>query len=119
MQNPISQTSDTAAQVAYATRYGQMIRAKAEDFLASPLSEKYRGRVRLILTSPPFPLNRKKKYGNEQGEEYVRWLSSFAKALKGLLVPDGSVVIEMGNAWESGHPVMSTLALRISDCIPR
>jgi site-specific DNA-methyltransferase (cytosine-N4-specific) len=89
-----------------------MIVAKAEDFLASPLSTEYRGKVRLILTSPPFPLNRKKKYGNKQGEEYIRWLSSFGRALRDLLLPDGSVVIEMGNAWEPGHPVMSTLALR-------
>jgi hypothetical protein len=27
------------------------------------------------------------------------------------LSPDGSIVIEMGNAWEPGKPVMSTLAL--------
>jgi len=29
-----------------------------------------------------------------------------------MLAPDGSIVIEMGNSWEPGKPVMSTLALR-------
>ena len=29
-----------------------------------------------------------------------------------MLAPDGSFVIELGNAWEPGEPVMSTLALR-------
>lgn len=29
-----------------------------------------------------------------------------------MLAPDGSFVVELGNAWELGEPVMSTLALR-------
>ena len=101
-----------AVRVSYATHRGEMVSGKAEDFLASPLASKHTGKVQLILTSPPFPLNRKKKYGNEQGEEYVRWLSSFGMLFRQMLTPDGSIVIEMGNAWEPGRPVMSTLALR-------
>ncbi|HMH53814.1 MAG TPA: site-specific DNA-methyltransferase [Candidatus Acidoferrum sp.] len=88
-----------------------MYLGEAEDILASSPFEKLRGKVRLIFTSPPFPLNRKKRYGNEQGEAYVKWLSRFAPLLREFLAPDGSIVIEMGNAWEPGHPVMSTLAL--------
>src|SRR5207248_3906619 len=64
--------------------------------------------LQLIFTSPPFPLNRKKKYGNLKGEEYVRWLASFAPRFRKLLKPNGSIVIEVGNAWEPGLPVMST-----------
>lgn len=88
-----------------------MYRGYAEDVLRSGVSARYRGKVNLIFTSPPFPLNRKKKYGNHQGEEYTRWLAAFAKGFNDLLAPKGSIVIEMGNAWESGEPVMSTLAL--------
>lgn len=84
----------------------------AEQFLESPFAKKYSGKVALIFTSPPFPLNRKKKYGNRQGAEYVVWLASLAKRFKALLAPNGSIVMEMGNAWEPGQPVMSTLALR-------
>jgi len=67
--------------------------------------------VQMIFTSPPFPLNRKKKYGNLQGNEYVEWLASFADVFRSFLCRNGSVVIELGNAWEPGKPVMSTLAL--------
>ena len=65
-----------------------------------------------MFTSPPFPLNRKKRYGNEVGEEYVTWLARTAEPLRDLLTDDGSIVLELGNAWEPGKPVMSTLALR-------
>src|SRR5439155_17196004 len=41
-----------------------------------------------------------------------RWLASFAPRFRKLLKPKGSIVIEVGNAWEPGLPVMSTLALR-------
>lgn len=98
--------------VAYRTDRGIAVEAKVEDFLASKLAKRYRGLVQLIFTSPPFPLNRKKKYGNEIGEEYVEWLATFAPKFIEMLKPNGSIVIEMGNAWEQGEPVMSTLALK-------
>jgi DNA modification methylase len=64
---------------AYKTSLGRSILAQAEDVLQSPkYQESLRGKVDLIFTSPPFPLNRKKKYGNEQGEAYVKWLADFA-----------------------------------------
>ncbi|HWQ00336.1 MAG TPA: site-specific DNA-methyltransferase [Vicinamibacterales bacterium] len=88
-----------------------MYRGFAEDVLRSRVARKYRGKVQLILTSPPFPLNRKKKYGNRQGREYVEWLAAFAPLFREFLAPLGSIVIEMGNAWEPGQPVMSTLSL--------
>jgi len=97
---------------AYSTSYGEMLVGTAESFFRSPLAKKYRGRVQLIFTSPPFPLNRKKRYGNLQGEEYVHWLASFSPLFRELLKPNGSIVMELGNAWEPGRPVMSTLALR-------
>lgn len=97
--------------VAYKTARGIMYRGLAEDVFRSALAKKYRRKVQLILTSPPFPLNRKKKYGNLQGDEYVEWLATFAPLFAEYLTDDGSIVIEMGNAWKAGEPVMSTLAL--------
>ena len=70
------------------------------------------GKVQLILTSPPFPLNHKKSYGNLTGEEYLKWFQSLAPALAKLLTPDGSIVIEIGNGWEPGRPVQSLLPLK-------
>jgi hypothetical protein len=96
----------------FRTKLGETYCARAELALASRSMKKYKGKVQLILTSPPFPLNRKKKYGNLQGEEYISWLSSFGSIFREFLCPDGSIVIEVGNGWEPGHPTMSTVAIR-------
>jgi hypothetical protein len=96
----------------YRTAQGCMYVATVEQLLASEVGRRLRGNVQLILTSPPFPLNWKKRYGNKVGDAYRGWLSGMAKPLVSLLKPDGSIVIEMGNAWEPGLPVMSTLGLR-------
>jgi site-specific DNA-methyltransferase (cytosine-N4-specific) len=88
-----------------------MFHGRIEDALASRQFGKLRGKVNLIVTSPPFPLVRKKRYGNENGEAYLSWLEALATPLSELLTDDGSIVIEIGNAWEPGVPVMSTLPL--------
>jgi len=99
-------------QVAYKTQLGKMYIGDAKQILQSRLLNKSKGKVQLIFTSPPFPLNRKKKYGNKQGEEFIEWLSGFAPIFRDFLTDNGSIVIEMGNSWETGKPVMSTLGLR-------
>lgn len=73
--------------------------------------ERFKGQIQLILTSPPFPLNNKKSYGNREGEEYKYWFSKLSPIFAELLAPDGSIVIEMGNAWVPGRPVQSLLHL--------
>lgn len=95
----------------YKTSYGRMYNGRIEDALSSEPIQRLKGQVNLILTSPPFPLVRKKRYGNETGEAYLSWLESLAQPLTDLLAPDGSIVIEIGNAWEPGSPIMSTLPL--------
>jgi site-specific DNA-methyltransferase (cytosine-N4-specific) len=98
--------------VAYRTNIGRMYQGKSEDVLSSDFMESFKGKVNLIFTSPPFPLNRKKKYGNEKGDKYIEWLVSFGDLFKEMLTEDGSIVIEMGNSWQPGAPVMSTLAIK-------
>jgi DNA modification methylase len=89
-----------------------MLHGKSDQALNDGWLSRFDGKVNLIFTSPPFPLNRKKRYGNETGESYISWLSAFGPLFKKMLTPDGSIVIEMGNSWEPGLPVMSTLAVR-------
>lgn len=84
----------------------------SEELLSSRIFRKYSGKINLILTSPPFPLNAKKSYGNLQGEEYVEWIKRLAPLLEELLAPDGSLVIEIGNCWEPGRPIQSLLPLK-------
>ena len=58
----------------YRTPNGIMIQGNAEDLLKDKSMTQYKGKVQLIFTSPPFPLNRKKKYGNRLGNDYIEWL---------------------------------------------
>ncbi|HTZ87299.1 MAG TPA: site-specific DNA-methyltransferase, partial [Solirubrobacteraceae bacterium] len=102
---------DGRPHIAYSTDQGVMYKSTIETFLDAPEGQLLRGQVQLVFTSPPFPLNRKKKYGNLNGQEYVEWLGGLGAALGDLLTEDGSLVVELGNAWEPGEPVMSTLAL--------
>lgn len=95
----------------YRTSRGSMVHGRIEDALTSPLLQSLQSKVNLLITSPPFPLVRKKKYGNETGERYLHWLRDLAPRLASLISPDGSIVIEIGNAWEQGEPSMSTLPL--------
>jgi len=62
-------------------------------------------KVKLIMTSPPFALVRKKAYGNEDAEEYVDWFMQFVPYFKQILEPNGSLVIDIGGAWIKGLPV--------------
>lgn len=88
-----------------------MISGNSETVLKGALGKSLQGKVQLVFTSPPFPLNRKKRYGNLDGKEFKSWLKSYAAILTPLLTANGSIVMEMGNAWQPGLPVMSTLAL--------
>lgn len=106
------QHRDVESAVAFQTVFGRCYESTIEDFLDSPQGEELRGRVQLVLTSPPFPLNNKKSYGNLSGQAYVDWITSLALPLSRLLADDGSIVLEIGNAWEPGRPVQSVLHLK-------
>jgi len=98
--------------LAYKTIYGRCYLSSIEDFIDSSIYSSLKGKVSLILTSPPFPLNRKKKYGNLNGNDYLNWLSGITNKLRVLLKRNGSFVLELGNSWQPGKPVMSTLSLK-------
>jgi len=63
--------------------------------------------VDLILTSPPFGLVRKKSYGNVDAHEYLDWFRPFGEAFFRALKPSGSLVIDIGGAWNPGKPTRS------------
>jgi hypothetical protein len=91
---------------------GKYVVGDVEAALSSTLLQNLKGRVNLILTSPPFPLNHKKSYGNLSGDEYLSWIERLAPKLSSLLTPDGSIVVEIGNSWEPRRPVQSLLHLK-------
>lgn len=96
----------------HGTNLGDYLVGDSLKILSEDLKDDLKGKVQLILTSPPFPLNNKKSYGNLQGAEYLEWVSSMAPIWSELLTDDGSIVIELGNAWEPGRPIQSLLPLR-------
>ena len=93
----------------YQTDFGKYYVGKCEDALGKL---KIKKKIQLILTSPPFPLNNKKKYGNLSGDDYLSWLGGLAELFSSVLAPNGSIVIELGNAWEKDRPVQSLLTLK-------
>lgn len=94
-------------EISYETDYGKMIYGNCQEVLPNLPEQKFD----LIFTSPPFPLNRAKSYGNMTGTEYLKWISDIAVQLKGMLAERGSIVIEIGNAWNKGEPTHSTLPM--------
>lgn len=96
---------------AYSTTLGEAYWAEIESFVQSQAASRLAGKVQLIVTSPPFPLNKKKAYGNLTGDAYRAWVAGVVADCCALLKPTGSLVIELGNAWVSGSPEMSTLPL--------
>lgn len=63
--------------------------------------------VDLIMTSPPFGLVRKKEYGNVDADEYIDWFKPFAIEFQRILKDSGSLVIDIGGAWNRGRPTRS------------
>lgn len=95
----------------YETDLGKAFCGDSLKVLKSRPFAEYKGKVQLAFTSPPFPLNTKKSYGNLQGDEYIRWFAKFAPLLRDMVTENGSIVIEIGNAWMPGQPTMSTHVL--------
>lgn len=67
----------------------------------------------LVMTSPPFALQRQKAYGNKDQHEYLDWLMDFAALVHAKLKPTGSLVMDVGGAYQKGVPTRSLHHLRL------
>jgi DNA modification methylase len=94
---------------AYSTKLGKAYCADAKDLLQQLPNNS----INLVITSPPFALQRPKEYGNIEQKEYVNWLSEFARIVYDKLAEDGSFVLDLGGAYEKGMPVRSLYNFRI------
>ena len=94
---------------AYTTRRGAVYLGDALGLLRAMPDES----VNLVLTSPPYALEFKKEYGNEPQAKYVEWFLPFAREVRRVLRADGSFVINIGGAWQKGHPVRSLYHFRL------
>ena len=82
------------------TERGEVILGDSLDVLSTYEDES----VDLIMTSPPFGLVRKKEYGNVHADEYCEWFQPFAEQFHRVLKSTGSLVIDIGGAWNEGLP---------------
>jgi site-specific DNA-methyltransferase (cytosine-N4-specific) len=96
---------------AYSTEMGDMFCGDAYDVLRYLVRKGIR--VKLIVTSPPFALVRKKAYGNEDADKYVEWFMKFVPLFRRILQPEGGLVIDIGGSWIPGIPVKSTYHLKL------
>lgn len=87
----------------YKTNLGSAYLGDSLDLLKS-ISDKS---INLVVTSPPFALQRQKEYGNVNQGEYVDWLMLFTDEIKRILKDSGSFVIDLGGAYRKGRPVRS------------
>jgi DNA modification methylase len=73
--------------------------------------------INLVLTSPPFALQREKEYldrsGNKSQEDYVEWLAKFGALVFRKLKPDGSFVLDIGGAYVKGAPERALYPFRV------
>jgi len=99
--------------IVYQTNYGTQYYSDSfkliqdKEFLV-----KYKGKINLIFTSPPFDLKNPKEYGNYTDTQYEDWLSNYAEPLKELLTEDGSIVIELGNSWNKNSPTFDLTPIK-------
>ena len=93
----------------YTTNYGAAYVGDALELLQGLPDES----IDLVLTSPPFALQRQKEYGNVDQDEYVDWLLSFAAEIKRVLKSTGSFVLDLGGAYRRGRPVRSLYNYRV------
>jgi site-specific DNA-methyltransferase (cytosine-N4-specific) len=80
------------------------------------------GLVQLILTSPPYPLLRRKDYaGQHSSQKHVEWLLSHIADWRRVLTPDGSIVLNLGDVWMPGMPCIDSyqerLVVRLCDTL--
>lgn len=69
--------------------------------------------VNLVMTSPPFALQRQKEYGNLDQHAYIDWFLEFATLVHKKLQDDGSFVVDFGGAYMKGVPARSLYNFRV------
>ena len=94
---------------AYFSHWGEAYCGDSRGFLARFPDDS----INLVVTSPPFALQRKKEYGNREQDEYIEWLAEFARIIYRKLKPDGSFVLDLGGAYQKGVPTRSLYNFRI------
>lgn len=106
---PVTISDDLDKRSVYRTQRGRQLCGDSRELLTALAPES----VDLIVTSPPFALLREKTYGNKDQDEYVAWLVEFGAAALPALKDTGSLVVDLGGAYQRGRPVRSLYQFRV------
>lgn len=101
--------TEVSAAPAYTTQMGAMYAGDSLNLLADLPDDS----INLVITSPPFALQRQKEYGNLDQGDYVDWLLKFGRIVHRKLREDGSFVMDLGGAYRKGVPVRSLYQYRV------
>lgn len=82
------------------TEYGKIFNGDSYQYISGLKANS----IDLIVTSPPFGLVREKEYGNVPADEYINWFRPYAQQFFRILKKSGSLVIDIGGAWNKGVP---------------
>jgi DNA modification methylase len=93
----------------YTTRLGEAYVGDSLELLDNIPSNS----INLVMTSPPFALQREKSYGNVDQADYIDWLLQFCEKIYRVLTPDGSFVLDLGGAYQRRKPIRSLYNYRI------
>lgn len=94
---------------AYSTANGSMFIGDSMELLTKLPDNS----VSLVMTSPPFALQRQKEYGNLDQHAYIDWFLGFARLVHQKLKSDGSFVVDFGGAYMKGVPVRTLYNFRV------
>ena len=112
--HPPASSSTPPIEARIHTEHGVAYRAESASLMEELLDDES---VDLIVTSPPFGLVRKKEYGNADASDYVDWFRPFATQFARVLKPKGSLVIDIGGAWNAGKPTKSLYHYELLLCL--
>jgi DNA modification methylase len=90
----------------FGTKNGFLILANCEDAVGVIEDES----VSLLLTSPPFPIERRKEYqisDDHSTASWIEWMLRLCERWAEKLTPTGSMMINLGTAWEKGQATQS------------
>lgn len=93
----------------YETPWGQALWGQAEAALGTIENDS----LQLILTSPPYPLVRKKEYQKSDTQNYLQWLTSLASGWKDKLKDDGSLLLNLSDCWNKKEPTINLYQERL------
>lgn len=91
-RDSLTEIDDSYALLGFSTNLGIAVISKCQTFFS-----RFDQPIHLILTSPPYPLQNPRKYGNVDESQYVDWLCSTIEPVVACMSPGGSLCLNISN----------------------